>query len=346
MITKITSSEYLKRFDNMDGAEREVYMRRVGEWLQKQAPLLMPKMQDPSAVFLNAVQCSAGWNDAECQAWTEGARLLTAMTGTADTWLPDMLYTKAAKRAIKQMVKVLKPAWTPVEKPTGTEAGTVAEPTGTTQRMVAGAAKEAPFRPVDSGHQVGEGQTKVKPTPVRPKHIDQYVHLLPESTQKKAATVQGLLRDLDVAREKARLLMDDPKANADSRAQWAKTATALDAKVKAIYRELDAEWEKLVAAGRVTVDDFGNAHVIPAAEATGTMTKSNEVKAQIKSLRSWLRDTRGPKDPGEKKDAYVARWKEKYQEMVKLGGKDTVTEAVQNAAKLYGIVIDELIIEN
>jgi hypothetical protein len=256
----------------------------------------------------------------------------------------------------------------------------------TNNRIVAGAAKEAgygkaakeepaagtgkatqavaPFR--NSGH--GNNDTKgkpsdIKPTPVtlnsvsvvRPKHIDQYAHLLPESTQKKAATVQGLLRDLDVARENMRLLMNDPKAKSDSRAQWARTAATLDAKVKAIYRELDAEWEKLVASGRVTVDDFGNAHVIPAAEATGTVTKdadaeaepgtsnlTTETKQQIKSLRSWLRDTRGPKKPGEKRDAYVARWKEKYKEMVMLGGKEAVTEAVAKAADLYGIQLDEL----
>ena len=69
---------------------------------------------------------------------------------------------------------------------------------------------------------------------------------------------------------------------------------------------------------------------------------SKEDKAKLKSLRSWLRDTRGPKEPGEKRDAYVARWTEKYCEMIALGGPDTVTDAVKKAADLYGIDLNTL----
>jgi len=363
MIRKIQSSEYLRRMDNMTAGEKGEYQKRVGEWLDKQSILLIPKIQDSLSVFQNAVQCSILWNDAECKAWCEGAQLLTALAGKADTWLPDMLYAKSAKRSIKQMIKNLSSVFS------------ASKENGGNGRMVGGAAKEkgygnaAQARPevevtkeepadgtgratqaVAANPAVSQQGTQLKPVPVRPKHIDQYVHLLPESTQKKAATVQGLLRELDVARENMRLLMNDPKSKSDSRAQWAKMATTLDAKVKAIYRELDAEWEKLVQSGRVTVDDLGNAHVVDA-PADGSPTETadtassqeqkteltSEQKAQIKSLRSWLRDTRGPKEAGEKHDAYITRWKEKYQEMVELGGKDTVTEAVEKAAELYGI---------
>lgn len=378
MIQKIASGEYMKRLDNMDGAERENYLKRVGEWLKNQAPLLVPKTQDPQAEFQNAVRLSGGWNDAECQAWNDGARLLTALSGHADTWLPDMLYAKAAKRTVRQMVKVLR----------GINDGTAE--LRKSQRMTAGVAKEAVLRPTEEpagtsakeepavgtaqatqavadiaagkptvtvGHPSAIGH-QPSPVPVRPKHIDQYVHLLPQKTQERAATVKGLLRDMDVARENARRLMEAGE-HSDKIAQWAKTATKLDEKVKAIYKELDAEWDKLVQSGRVTVDDFGNAHVVePAAGETADSEEDEKAgddqkeelttaqKAQVRSLRSWLRDTRGPKEPGEKHDAYVVRWKEKFQELVKVAGKDGVTEAVVKAAGLYGINIDEIQINN
>ena len=347
MIQKISSNEYLRRVDNMSVAERESYLNRVGEWLDEQAPLLLQKACEGVARFQNAIQCSAGWNDDECRAWEDGARLLTAIAGKTDTWLPDMLYVKAAKRAIGQMVAVLQPVGTQAGTAAGTQKGkTKEEPAAGTGKVTQSVAT---FRGIGKGDhdEKDNPQDTVTIVPVRPKHIDQYVHLLPKKTQEKAATVKELLRDLDTARQKMALLMDDPKSGADSRAAWAKTATKLDEKVKGIYRELDAEWEKLVKSGCVIVDDLGNAHIVPV--DNGKLTIDNdgaateltkEQKAQIKSLRSWLRDTRGPKEAGEKHDAYVARWKEKYQEMVKLVGPDTVTEAVKNAAKLYGIELD------
>ena len=107
----------------------------------------------------------------------------------------------------------------------------------------------------------GKVQGTVKAVPVRPKSIHQYVHLLPRGTQERAAQVGDLLRDLDVAREKARVLMEageqGPKV-----AQWARAAAKLDEKVKGIYRELDREWARLVEQGRVVVDDLGMAHVL------------------------------------------------------------------------------------
>ena len=107
MVVKIGNSEYLKRVNNMTAVEREEYLSRVGEWLKEQAPLLMPKIEEETARFQNVIQCSVGWNDAECQAWTDGVKLLTAYAATGETWLPDMLYVKAARRSIKRMAEVL-----------------------------------------------------------------------------------------------------------------------------------------------------------------------------------------------------------------------------------------------
>ena len=288
MIQKIQSSEYMKRFDNMSAVERDEYLKRVGEWFEKQKELLVARMNDQQAQFLNVIQVSAAWNDAECLAWTEGARLLTALVATGETWLPEMLYVKAARRAIRNMVSVVsgfrfqvsgledisrdgiagqktKQAVDTAGKPAGTAAGekparTAMETAGKPAGTAAGKAGE---------NHAGEphGAVAAEAVPVRPKHIDQYVHLLPAKTQERAATVKGLLRDLDVARENARRLMDAGE-HGDKIAQWAKAATKLDEKVKAIYKELDAEWDKLVQSGRVVVDEFGNARVVEAAGET------------------------------------------------------------------------------
>jgi hypothetical protein len=368
MITKISSNEYLRRVDNMDVAERDVYLKRVGEWLKTQAPLLMARANDDVARFQNAIQCSAMWNDDECRAWEDGARLLTAMAGKTDTWLPDMLYVKAAKRSIGQMISVIKNEELRVKKDTGAQAKPLPKDSG---RMQVAKAKEAgyvaPFRGVDQGNHDGEGEPQnteaqkvITPLanregqgvslPVRPKHIDQYVHLLPQKTQEKAATVKGLLRDLDVAREKMRLLMDDQHASDDSRAQWAKTVTKLDEKVNAIYKELDAEWEKLVQSGRVTVDDLGNAHVLPDADATGaaaaernngiTELRNNreEVAAKekrIEYLKKWLRDSR-TKASDERKE----QWEQNCRELLSLGGE--LTDSIRKAGEHYGVNLDDI----
>ena len=356
MITKISSNEYLRRVDNMSVAERESYLSRVGEWMEKQAPLLLARANDSVARFQNAIQCSAMWNDTECQAWMDGARLLTAIAGKTDTWLPDMLYVKAAKRSIGQMVNTL-------NIKAGAQAKPLSENSG---RMQAAKAKEAgydaPFRGVNQGNNDGEGKPQNTETqkvitplanregqgvslPVRPKHIDQYVHLLPEKTQQKAATVQGLLRDLDKARENARLLMNDPKAKSDSIAQWAKTTTALDAKVKAVYKELDAEWEKLVQSGRIVVDDLGNAHVVEIAQGDsprvsqgdtqGTVPMKPETAKRIEYLKKWLRDTRTKASDERKK-----QWTKNCKELLKLGGE--LTDSIRKAGEHYGVNLDDI----
>ena len=194
----------------------------------------------------------------------------------------------------------------------------------------------------------------------RPDHISQYIHLLPEETQERAKNYGSLMRQMEEAHANLALVADDPKASDKVREMWAKKVSGLDKQIGSLRRELDAEWEKVVKTGRVVMDDLGMAHVLAAeipqhteqdgggadadaaAAVAGGKELSKEVKAQIKSLRSWLRDTRGPKEAGEKRDAYVARWTEKYREMVALGGPETVTEAVKKTAEVYGINLAKL----
>ncbi len=365
MIKKLIMSEYLKRYDNMDAGERQTLANRVGEWLRSAAKMLLRRAEEPEAQLQNVMQVSGRWNDEECRAWEEGARLLSSFSNMADTWLPDRLYGKAAYRSIRRMVKCLKTMGEPdgakpvalqgqnqVVKPAGKPTGTVADNNQHKHNDKGGGAA-APYNQVPKGAagakpaQTGgtplkpaDGKTAIIP---RPKHIDQYVHILPKKTQKRAAKYGELMRGLEEARENMRRLMTDPQAKNSDREKWAKTATSIDSQIKSIRKELDAEWEKAVKAGRVTVDDLGNAHVLPDGEPTGTVAElTKEQKAKVKQLRNALRDTRGPKEPGEKHDAYVKKWTEKYREMVSIGGKATVTEAVVKAAKLYGINIDEI----
>ena len=107
MIQKISTNEYLKRFDNMTAAEKRLMIDRVGQWLRGNGRLLLVRANDPMARLQNVMQVSVGWNDAECQAWMEGVKLLTAFVVGRDTWLPDMIYSKAAKRTIKKIHDVL-----------------------------------------------------------------------------------------------------------------------------------------------------------------------------------------------------------------------------------------------
>ena len=375
MIQKIQSSEYLKRIGNMTAAEKEAYLNRAGEWLEKQAPMLLSRANDSTATFQNAVQCSAGWNDAECQAWTEGAQLLTALITAGDTWLPDMLYTKAAKRCIHKMVNTVSSLPLRSRCSLAIPSAFKFQVSGNHGDRLSDSAKNhepvavmrgkpetsvtaysTPFRSVGQRNNDGEGEPQnteaqkvITPLanregqgvslPVRPKHIDQYVHLLPKATQEKAATVRGLLRDLDVARENARKLMNADNVHADKIARWAKTATKLDEKVKAIYKELDAEWEKLIASGRVTVDDFGNAHVKDDVrskmEDVHQTSKDAEDAKRIEYLKKWLRDTRRKPNDERRK-----QWKKNCKELLKLGG--VLTDSIRKAAEYYGVNLDDI----
>jgi hypothetical protein len=182
--------------------------------------------------------------------------------------------------------------------------------------------------------------------PVRPKHIDQYVHLLPKATQEKAAKVKDLLTELDYAREQARLLADAPQANPGDRAAWASKATKIDAQVGAIYRELDAEWEKLAKSGRVVVDDLGNARVKPTPDpsqvggedvATEAAELTSEQKARRRELRKFLTDTR--RGNGKTREEHLSKWQEAWKEYLTLEPMEAALadEKIMEAAKHYGV---------
>jgi len=347
MIQKIQINEYLKRIDTMSVSEKQDYLERVGEWLGKKARLLAGKVNDPSAAFQNAIQMSVGWNDSECQAWTEGVRLMTALTGKENTWLPDMLYVKSGARGIKRIVKLL----SAVAQEQGTSSQT--KTPGTQKPAGGSSASNGRVADIHQNTQETLKHTAEKPKPVRPKHIDQYVHLLPKKTQERAASVRGLLRDLDKARENMSMLAE-ANAHPDKLATWAKTATSIDNRIKAIYRELDAEWDKLVENGKVEVDIFGNAHINDLADEEkkdrkpGRPPMTDEQKAEKKAeqkaeknakrleyLKKYLRDSRTKDTPERRK-----QWQKNFKELLKLGGE--VTDAIKRAAEVYQIDLETI----
>ena len=361
MVQRLQSNEYLKRYDNMAAGERRAYEERVGEWLNNGAPLLEMKTDDFEARLQNVQQVSTGWNDQECQAFEEGARLLSALASTGETWLPDMLYVKSAKRAVRKVTEMLETIFADVKaKNNNIPVGPIVDPEAKeVPALITGKATQAvaSFQPgAGDGDIAGgdhKGETKVKAAPVRPKHIDQYVHLLPQKTQERAAQVKDLLRELDEAREKMRLLMDDKTASAADREAWAKKATGTDNKVRKIYEELDSEWAKLVKSGRVVVDDLGNARVVEAAaseqkaaserEQNGACTSSAEReqsrpedRARRRELRKWLVDTR--RGNGDSRKEHVAKWKENFKEFLSFEGDAAFEdEKIKAAAEHYGI---------
>lgn len=182
--------------------------------------------------------------------------------------------------------------------------------------------------------------------PARPNHIDQYVHLLPQKTQERAAKYGPLMRELDETREKERLLMDDPAASAKDREALAKRITAIDKEIRSIKDELDDEWEKLAKSGRVVVDDLGNARILPpkqgdeqqpAAETPQAPVElTSEQKAKRRDLRKWLVDTR--RGNGDTRDEHVKKWKDNFKEYLTLEGDAAYAdEKVKAAAEHYGI---------
>ena len=194
----------------------------------------------------------------------------------------------------------------------------------------------------------------------RPKHIDQYIHLLPEDTQKRAAQYGTLMRDLGMARNNLRLLIVDPKATAAERERWAKAAVKIDGRIAALRKELDNEWSRVVATGRVVVDDLGMAHLvdpqtgkvsdpkpkvaIPTDDKKGTKPKRShhkkvvpekamtdeEKKRRISYLQKWLRDPRPEATPEHKK-----QWGLNIKELIALGGR--VTKSIVKAGEHYGV---------
>ena len=342
MISKIQENDYLKRVGNMTVEERADYLAKVEAWINTNGERLLNISEQ--CLLQNVQQASMAWNDVDCAAWDEGVVLLSALAFHCETWLPDALYTKSANRCVKHVVSLL----TEFSETAGQDSvddGKTSEHIKGVPTPVTG--KDAKTAGADTVTGAG--------VPVRPKHIDQYVHLLPNKTQERASQVRDLLREIDVAREKLRLLTDTPNSSASDRESWAKKVTSLDDKVRSIYKELDDEWEKLVKSGTIVVDDLGNVRinptqqdtetpVAPTDETQGTSTgetpdagSETEKENEAAKLRKWLIDTR--KTGCER---HTEKWIAKYQGMVKLGGKESVTDKVRDAAKHYGIDLDKV----
>lgn len=185
--------------------------------------------------------------------------------------------------------------------------------------------------------------------PARPKHIDQYVHLLPKATQERAAEYGELMRQLGEARDNMQLLMDDDHASAKSREQWAKQATRIDKKIRALREELDREWEKVAASGRVRTDAFGNAFLMPDGKPSGTVADgeggeqepaelTSEQRKRRRDLRKWLIDLRRGKE-GKDRDKRIEQWRVNWQEYLTLEPREKALEdeKILEAAKHFGI---------
>lgn len=375
MVQKLQTSEYLKRVDNMSAEERDAYEKRVGEWLGRYGVRMKELAETSDARMLNVIQMGLSWNDEDCQAFEEGALLISALTATGETWLPDMLYMKSTRRVIHRILSLMddllkqnnrghivgnpNPARDASGESTG-DAEQGGESAGSAEsvgpKMTAGEESQGSGT-ADTGDRISEPDTSEadqepgeegEVTIQRPTHIDQYVHLLPEKTQERASKVGDLLRDLDVAREKERLLMEDKTASDADRARWAKISTSIDNRLKSIYKELDSEWAKFVKSGRVTVDDLGNVRVAPAESETDgagadaePAELTSEQKARRRDLRKWLVDTR--RGNGDTREEHVKKWQENFKEFVGFDGDAAYEdEKIKAAAEHYGIVLDKV----
>ena len=195
--------------------------------------------------------------------------------------------------------------------------------------------------------------------PARPKHIDQYVHLLPKETQERAAEYGELMRQLGEARDNMQLLMDDDHASAKSREQWAKQATKLDKKIRALKEELDREWEKVAESGRVVIDDLGMAHLVPTSQCDAALNGdgtsadgeggerepvelTSEQKKRRRELRKWLIDLRRGKE-GKDREKRIEQWRVNWKEYLTLEPKEKALEdeKILEAAKHFGIDLGE-----
>lgn len=302
--------------------------------------------------MMSAEQVCGGWTTDAQNAFNEGVRLLTPFVGVADTWLPTMIYTKAAKRSIYRMINILTyclPRLGATPKPAPEAAPTPqpcsrkdAEPQSHTTAQL---------------QQVSMDLNLAVP---RPKHIDQYIHLLPKETQKRAAGYGQLAKDLGTARSNMRLLLDDSKATVTERERWAKTAVALDKKIGDLRKELDTEWSKLTTQKRVSVDVFGVAHILDDMNKESesihkvsvqrnrkgeqlpiTSKKKSDLHkqyteeeraARIKYLQKWLRDPRPAATPEHKK-----KWQSNAKELMKLGVG--LSESIKKTGEFYKIKI-------
>lgn len=201
--------------------------------------------------------------------------------------------------------------------------------------------------------------------PARPKHIDQYVHLLPKATQERASQYGELMRQLGEARDDMQLLMDDDHASAKSREQWAKQATKIDKKIRAIREELDREWDKVAASGRVVIDDLGMAHLVPTSQCNAALNDdgagsngttadgeggerepvelTSEQKKRRRDLRKWLIDLRRGKE-GKDREKRIEQWRVNWKEYLTLEPREKALEdeKILEAAKHFGIDLTQI----
>ena len=382
---RITVGEWLKRYDNMTEDERLKLAERVGEWLGHQAPILVPKTEKPLAMVQDVMQMSGAWSAEEQEAFMEGVKLMTSFARATDTWLPEAIYKKSVKRSVLHIIDVLttfRPKLTTIpesvvpQQPVPSDA-VQPTPEVTPKRKGRGRPpKEKTAKgenPSPSDNNLSQDAKNVTPNTKlltadlntivpRPKHIDQYIHLLPEDTQKRAAQYGALMNDLGTARTNMRLLLDDPQSTATERERWAKAAVKIDNRIAALRKELDDEWGRVVATGHVVLDDLGMAHLvdpetgkvsdpkpkvtIPTDDKKGAKPKRShhkkiepekvmtdeEKKKRISYLQKWLRDTR-PEATAERKK----QWGLNIKELISLGGR--VTKSIVKAGEHYGVKI-------
>ena len=366
MIKKLTTGEYLKPYGDMTDVEREAYRKRVGEWLCSSGDRLLALTDRPMAKAQNLMMMSGRWEREDCEAAHEGAVLLTALMAVTETWLPSQLWVKSAWRAVRKLTDELSAmhnSQCTIHNGAG-EQGAINsnkqnDKPSKTQKDISAGQKNNPATE-SQGTLTAKVSTPLPPRegsgggllPARPKHIDQYAYLLPKGTQERAGAVWGMLRELDEAREKMRLLMEDVNAKPDARAAWARKATKIDSTLKGIYKELDAEWEKLVRDGRVGVDALGNAYVVDGGQSdrntqSNQSSQSNpteltsEQKARRRELRKWLIDLRRGKE-GEAREKRIEQWEMNWKEYLMLEPLDSALkdEKVVAAAEHFGVEIN------
>lgn len=238
----------------------------------------------------------------------------------------------------------------PQALPTPVGAGAVNAPAGKPQDTAAvQAGKPLMIKTVGKEYDAATDTVRVQcaVVPARPKHIDQYIHLLPKATQERAAEYGDLMRKLGEARDNLWLLMDDEHASAKSREQWAKQATRIDKKIRAIREELDREWDKVLESGRVVVDDLGMAHLVPTG-ADGEDVEQEQVeltseqKKRRRELRKWLIDLRRGKE-GKDREKRIEQWRVNWREYLTLEPRELAMQdqKILEAAEHFGLVLDE-----
>ena len=360
IIRKIKTSEYLRKYDDLTADERAVYEDRVGRWLKSDGRRLLEITERPMAKAQNIILLGSRWDSADERAFHEGTVLLSALAGRTDTWLPSALYAKAAYRAVRRMYEALS-SELPHREKDGTADGTRADSKNT--QVTRGNKEDVTgTRQAKKAEEQTTAQTENPPVEytkadviIRPKHIDQYVRLLPEETKKRASMVKGLLRELDTARENMRLLTSDAHANPDACARWARKATSIDNKLHSIYAELDIEWEKLVKSGGVSIDSLGNVSVAnPSKESSGTTAAeavqcdssdaeyalTSVQKSRRRELRKWLIDIR--RGNGHMREKRVRQWEEYWVEYLTLEPLESALkdEKIVAAARHFDINIE------